>query len=110
MRYVRVYSIEIFSDVSQGKVIWSNLPRGVKNMVIRGPRLEFRPFQLVHHHHHYRCLIKSLKSNDILRTLSFDSYTHIHEEIDRKAKMNLTIDTSRLQDYGELRLICTTGK
>lgn len=96
------------SDVSQGKVIWSNLPKRVKNVVIRGPRLEFRPFRL-ENHQLYRCLIKSIKSNDILRTLSFDTSLHIHEQIDRKPQMNLTVDTSRLFDHGELRLICSTG-
>ena len=96
------------ADVSQGKVIWSNLPKRVKNLVVRGPRLEFSPFQL-EHHHQYRCLIKSIRSSDILRTLSFNTYANIFEETQRKPQMNLTVDMSRLQAHGELRLICATG-
>lgn len=95
-------------DISQGKVIWPNIPKHKNNLYIRGPRLEFRPFQF-EHHNQYKCLIKSKKSNDIYRTLIFDTYLNIHEKTDRKPKMNLTIDTSHLFSQGELRLICHTG-
>jgi hypothetical protein len=78
-------------------------------MIAQGSRLEFFPFKL-QHHHQYKCLIKSEKSDDILRTLSFNSYSNIKEQNNRRPKMNLTIDTARLIEHDELRLICTTGK
>jgi hypothetical protein len=90
-------------------VVWSNLPSGTENFYIRGPRLEFRPFEF-EHHNQYKCLIKARQSNEILRTLTFNSYSNIYEQIDRKAKMNLTIDTSHLSSDGELRVFCTTGR
>jgi hypothetical protein len=95
-------------DVSQGKIVWSNIPRRQNGLSIRGPRLEFYPFTL-EHHNQYKCLIKSTKSNDILRTLVFNTNAHIHEKIDRKPHMNLTIDTSALFPQGELKLMCNTG-
>lgn len=75
---------------------------------IRGPRLEFHPFKL-EHHNQYKCLIKSKQSNDILRTITFDTYSNIYEKNDKKPKVNLTIDVSRLIYNDELRLICQTG-
>ena len=75
---------------------------------IRGPRLEFHPFKL-EHHDQYKCLITSKQSNEIYRTLFFDTNSHIYEKNDRKPRMNLTIDTSHLFSNGELRLICNTG-
>jgi len=98
----------LFLDISQGKVIWSNIPMRKNHFYIRGPRLEFLPFEL-EHHNQYKCLIKSTKSKEILRTLIFDTYSNIYEKNDRKPKMNLTIDTSHLFPQGELRLICNTG-
>ena len=98
-----------FLDVSQGKIIWSNLPKRSNHFYVRGPRLEFRPFKL-EHHRRYKCLIKSKQSNEILRTLTFNTYSHVHEDADKKPKMNLTIDASHLIDNGEIRLICDTGK
>ncbi len=97
-----------YLDIPQGKVIWSNIPRQTNNFYIRGPRLEFRPFKL-EHHNQYKCLIKSKQSNEILRTLIFNTDSNINEKNDRKPKMNLTIDTSYLFSEGELRLICDTG-
>ncbi|CAF3609191.1 unnamed protein product [Adineta steineri] len=97
----------IGQDISQGKVIWSNIPIRSNHFYIRGPRLEFRPFQ-VEHHNQYICRIQSRQSNEILRTLTFNTYRNIFENDDRKPKMNLTIDSSRLFYNYELRLICTT--
>ncbi|CAF3522929.1 unnamed protein product [Rotaria socialis] len=97
----------IGQDIPQGKVVWSNIPKYRKNFYVRGPRLEFRPFTL-EHHNQYKCLIKSQQSNEILRTLSFNTYSNIYEQTDRKPKLNLTIDTSHLVDDGELRIICST--
>jgi hypothetical protein len=102
-------TIFLFLDVSQGKVIWSNLPKRRNHFYIRGPRLEFRPFKL-EHHNQYKCLIKSKQSNEILRTLIFNTYSNIYENNNRKPNMNLTIDTSHLFSLGELRLICNTGQ
>jgi len=99
----------VFADISQGKIIWLNVRKHKNNFYIRGPRLEFRPFKL-EHHDQYKCLIKSKKSNEIFRTLLFNTYLHIYEKNDRKPKMNLTIDTSYLSSNGELRLICNTGQ
>ncbi|CAF4358990.1 unnamed protein product, partial [Adineta steineri] len=39
----------IGQDISQGKVVWSNIPIRSNHFYIRGPRLEFRPFQVEHH-------------------------------------------------------------
>ncbi|CAM4742403.1 unnamed protein product [Rotaria magnacalcarata] len=97
----------IGQDIPQGKVVWSNIPQHRKNFYVRGPRLEFRPFTL-EHHNQYKCLIKSKQSNEILRTLTFNTYSNIYEQTDRKPKLNLTIDTSHLVDDGELRIICST--
>jgi hypothetical protein len=96
-------------DIPHGKVVWSNISRHQNGLSIRGPRLEFHPFTL-EHHNQYKCLIKSTKSNEILRTLTFNTYAYIHEKIDRKPNMNLTVDTSDLFPQGELRLICNTGE
>ena len=90
-------------------MIWSNVRRTTPGVAIRGPRLEFRPFTL-DHHQQYKCLIKSQRTKEILRTVTFDTYANIHEKIDRKPKLNLTMDTSRLFPQGELRLICSGGK
>lgn len=98
-----------FADVTQGRVIWSNVRKATPGVAIRGPRLEFRPFTL-DHHQQYKCLIKSQRTNEILRTLIFDTHANIHEKIDRKPKLNLTMDTSRLFPQGELRLICSGGR
>lgn len=89
-------------------MIWSNVPKNSNGIAIRGPRLEFRPFTL-EHHRQYKCLIKSQRNNEILRTLVFDTHANIYEKIDRKPKLNLTMDTSRLFPQGELRLICSGG-
>lgn len=97
-----------FSDISQGKITWLNIPKHKNHIYIRGPRLEFRPFKL-EHHDQYKCRIKSKKSNEIFRTLLFNTHSYIYEKNDRKPKMNLTIDTSYLFSNGELRLICNTG-
>lgn len=90
-------------------MIWSNVRKTSPGIAVRGPRLEFRPFTL-DHHQQYKCLIKSQRTNEILRTLIFDTYANIHEKIDRKPKLNLTMDTSRLFPQGELRLICSGSK
>lgn len=95
-------------DALEGKVIWSNIPKGLKNVVIRGPRLEFRPF-LLQNHQQYKCTIRSFRSNEILRTLTFDSSSNIKESIQLKPNINLTIDSSTLEQTGEIRLICKTG-
>ncbi|UJR25590.1 hypothetical protein I4U23_006934 [Adineta vaga] len=97
----------IGQDISHGKVVWSNLPKRLKHFYIRGPRLEFRPFKL-EHHNQYKCLIKSKRSKDILRRLTFNTYVNIRERYDGKPRMNITIDTSRLLSNQELRLICYT--
>ena len=44
-----------------------------------------------------------------LRTLTFNPPAHIHEQVNRKPLMNLTVDITRLEEYDELRLVCATG-
>ncbi len=100
--------ISILIDIPHGKIIWSNIPRRTNHFYIRGPRLEFRPFKF-EHHNQYKCHIKSKHSKKIFRTLIFNSYSYIHERINEKPKMNLTIDASRLFHNHELRLVCNTG-
>ncbi|CAF4322893.1 unnamed protein product, partial [Rotaria magnacalcarata] len=69
-----MFNVFLRLDIPQGKVVWSNISQHRKNFYVRGPRLEFRPFTL-EHHNQYKCLIKSKQSNEILRTLTFNTYS-----------------------------------
>lgn len=93
----------------EGKVSWLNSATSDNQFSIHGASLEFHPFKL-ENHNQYKCLIKSKHTNEILRTLVFNTHVHIHEKNDRKPKMNIEIDTSHLLSQGELKLMCNTGQ
>ncbi|CAF1237105.1 unnamed protein product [Adineta ricciae] len=92
-------------DIPHGKVVWLNIPSRSKHVHIRGPRLEFHPFQS-EHHGRYKCAIKSKRSKHTLRTLVYDTYVNIHENNEEKPRINITVDMSKLFSNRELRLIC----